>query len=88
MRQPVAVADPNQFEICGNCVTLTADVTGSSWATGFWSAKDVILESYDDLHNPTANVCINPLSSFGDSAQVEVEFLWVVKTQKQMDVLR
>ena len=78
-RQPVAVADPNQFEICGNCVTLTADVTGSSWATGFWSAKDVILESYDDLHNPTANVCINPLSSFGDSAQVEVEFLWVVK---------
>ncbi|MCK9256281.1 MAG: hypothetical protein M0P36_10910, partial [Bacteroidales bacterium] len=79
-RQPVASVGPvDQAEVCGNCFTFAADTVGSGWATGFWSAKDIILESYDDLHKPNANICINPLGSFGDSARVEVEFLWVMK---------
>ncbi|NCC88157.1 MAG: hypothetical protein EOM05_09890, partial [Clostridia bacterium] len=79
-RQPVAsVGGIDEAEVCGNCFTFNADISGSEWATGFWTAKDIIGEWTDNINNtPDASFCINPLGSFGDSASVDVQFMWVM----------
>ncbi|MDD3859194.1 MAG: gliding motility-associated C-terminal domain-containing protein, partial [Bacteroidales bacterium] len=78
-RQPVAsVGAEDMAEVCGNCFEFHADTVGSGWATGFWIAKDIIVSEYDDLTIPNANICIDPISSYGDTAFVEVQFLWVM----------
>jgi gliding motility-associated-like protein len=78
-RQPVAsVGAIDEAEICGNCFTFNADTVGSGWATGYWIAKDISGEWQTLSSLPNAEYCINPLGSFGDSAHVEVPFLWVM----------
>jgi gliding motility-associated-like protein len=79
-KQPVASVGANDAaEICGNCISLNADTTGSGWASGRWVAKDIIAWFEDDNpYIPDASVCIDPLGTFGDTAHVEVEFLWIM----------
>ncbi|MDD2385680.1 MAG: gliding motility-associated C-terminal domain-containing protein [Bacteroidales bacterium] len=78
-KKPIAsVGSTNESEICGTCVQLAADVTGSEWATGFWIGKDVFCE-FDDVYLPNAVVCIDSLGSFGDTAYVRVPFIWAMK---------
>jgi gliding motility-associated-like protein len=80
-KQPVAsVGASDQDEVCGNCFTFNADTTGSGWATGRWVAKDIIAWfPNEDSHLPDATICIDSLGSFGDSAHVEAQFLWVMR---------
>jgi len=80
-RQPIASVGPyDEQEICGNCVSFEADTTGSGWAEGTWIAKDVLGEWVDDNPNiPDASFCIDSLASYGDTAHVEVQFLWVMR---------
>ena len=77
-KQPVAsVGAIDEDEACGNCVSLNADTVGSGWASGRWIAKDIIAW-FDNPNIPNATVCIDSLGSFGDSAHVTTQFLWVL----------
>ena len=80
-RQPIASVGPiDEAEVCGNCFTFEADITGSDWANGTWIAKDIIGDWTDGIQTiPDASFCIDPLGSFGDSASVDVQFLWVMR---------
>ncbi|MDD2636791.1 MAG: hypothetical protein PHW82_14965, partial [Bacteroidales bacterium] len=79
-RQPMAsVGAIDEAEICGLCHTFNADTTGSGWASGKWIARGVNGEWTDEIQSiPNAHFCINPLGSFGDTASVEAQFLWVM----------
>jgi hypothetical protein len=78
-REPVAsVGAVNNAEICSNCFTFTADTTGSGWAFGSWISAGIIA-TFDDNTLPNAQVCIDPLGSFGDSAYVETNFIWAMR---------
>ncbi len=80
-RQPVAgVGSSDATELCGSCNQFAADTTGSGWAFGTWIAKDIIGEWDDsDPTLPNATYCIDSLGSYGDTAQVTVDFLWVMR---------
>jgi gliding motility-associated-like protein len=79
-RQPIASVGPyDQAEECGNCFTFSADTIGSGWATGYWIAKEIIGDwDGDNPGIPNASFCIDPLGSFGNTASVQVQFLWVM----------
>ncbi|MDA3910052.1 MAG: PKD domain-containing protein, partial [Bacteroidales bacterium] len=74
------VGDDNYDEVCGNTYTFHADTTGTGWANMYWMVKEGISYSFDDASIPNATVTINPLSSFGDSAYVQIPFQWVVSS--------
>jgi gliding motility-associated-like protein len=74
------VGNDNNDEVCGNTYTFDADTTGTGWATMYWMGKENISYTFDDNTIPNANVTINPLTSFGDSAHVTVPFQWVVSS--------
>ncbi|MDD4217037.1 MAG: hypothetical protein PHZ24_06860, partial [Bacteroidales bacterium] len=80
-RQPIAsVGAIDEAEICGMCVTFDADTVGSGWATGSWIAKGVSGQWTDGIYtNPNSSFCINPLGSFGDTASIDVQFLWIMR---------
>jgi len=85
-KKPVAsIGAINEAELCGSCIQLAADTTGSSWATGNWIAKDILAE-FDDITLPNANVCIDSLGSFGDTAYVRTAFVWAMKNTGCTDV--
>jgi len=71
------VGDDNYDEVCGNTYTFDADTTGTGWANMYWVGKEGINYTFDDASLPDASVTINPLSSYGDSAYVQVPFQWV-----------
>jgi len=78
-REPFAsVGASNSAEICGNCFTFEADTVGNGWATGTWISPNLIA-SFDNQHIPDAEVCIDPLGSFGDSAYVKAPFIWAMR---------
>jgi len=78
-KQPIASVGPvNEAEICGSCIQLAADTTGSGWAYGTWLGKDIICD-FDDPELHEAIVCIDSLGSYGDTAYVRTPFLWVMK---------
>jgi gliding motility-associated-like protein len=78
-REPIAsVGASNSAEICGNCFTFSADTTGSSWATGTWISPE-LLATFDDPNIPDAEICIDPLGSYGDSAYVQSPFIWAMR---------
>ncbi|MDD4235216.1 MAG: hypothetical protein PHF99_04300, partial [Bacteroidales bacterium] len=75
------VGTDNQGQACGNQFTFSADTTGTGWANGFWAGKDILpvspeAELFDDETDPFATVTIDSLASYGDSAYVEVTFIW------------
>ncbi|MEA1873804.1 MAG: hypothetical protein U9N51_05170, partial [Bacteroidota bacterium] len=74
------VGDDNYDEVCGNTYTFNADTTGTGWANMYWMGKEGINFAFDDASLPDATVTINPLSSYGDSAYVEIPFQWVVSS--------
>ena len=77
-REPSAsVGADNHAQICGSSFTLAADTLGSGWAFGTWIAGRVNAE-FDDINSPYATATVDSLGSFGDSAHVEVPFLWVM----------
>ena len=78
-REPVASVGPEDAaEICGSCFTFNADTTGSGWAIGTWISPNVIA-TFDDENIPDAEVCIDPLGSYGDSAYVSAPFIWAMR---------
>ncbi|HOE05007.1 MAG TPA: proprotein convertase P-domain-containing protein, partial [Bacteroidales bacterium] len=77
-REPSAsVGQDDHDQVCGDMYTFAADTLGSGWAFGTWVAKDIIC-TFDDINSPNATVDIDELGSFGDTAHVEVQFLWVM----------
>jgi gliding motility-associated-like protein len=85
-KQPIAsVGASDEAEICGNCFTFNADITGSEWAIGSWIGKDII-STFDDISLPNATVCIDPLGSYGDTAYVRTSFLWTMTNYGCTDI--
>jgi len=81
-REPLANVGPsNQREICGNCVTFEADLTGSEWATEyFWIPKvNGEFTNPEGASSPTATFCVDVPAAFGDSAYIDTQFYWAVK---------
>ncbi|NLA24428.1 MAG: gliding motility-associated C-terminal domain-containing protein [Bacteroidales bacterium] len=77
-REPSAsIGVDNHAQVCGYSYTFNADTLGSEWANGTWIAPNIIAQ-FDDITSPNAFVTIDSLGSFGDSAHVQVSFLWTM----------
>jgi hypothetical protein len=87
-RQPNAsVGTVNQLEVCGNCVSLNADTTGSGWAYGIWISQDLNGSWEGGIPNhPDASFCADPFGSYGDTAYVTTSFLWVMANYGCSDI--
>jgi len=83
LREPLANVGPNTSqEICGNCVTFAADLTGSEWATEhYWIPKlnQGGFTNPEGSSSPTATFCAVVPAAFGDTAYIETQFYWAVK---------
>ena len=81
-------------EICGNVYEFSADVTGMTYDEATWGT-DLLVATYDDAHNPEAEVSIPntgsmpgaPISgSFGDTSHVAVPFVWQIEYMRCVDI--
>jgi|GEM_PF-1054772 len=74
-------------EICGNCIQLNADMTGSEWAQGTWIPLNIIGSfTQNDANSPQATYCINEYGSYGDTAYVRIPFIWALRNYACMSV--
>ncbi len=87
-RQPNAnVGTVNQLEVCGNCVSLDADTTGSGWAYGIWISQGLNGSWEGGIPNqPDAAFCADPIGSYGDTAYVTGRFLWLMTNYGCRDI--
>jgi len=77
-RAPNTVVTYDESEICGNTIQLSADTTGSGWATGWWIDKTG-LASFENYQSPNTMVQIETPVSFGDAGYVKIPFVWVMR---------
>ncbi|MDD2386370.1 MAG: hypothetical protein PHP52_06260, partial [Bacteroidales bacterium] len=78
-KKPIASVGPvDESEICGNCNTFNADITGSEGALGSWVNAKGLHGTWNNSGLPNATFCIDSVSNFGDTAQVRAPFLWIM----------
>lgn len=68
------VVDPIA-EVCGDSYTFDADTTGYGWATGTWiSPNENAIFNNENIPDATVEIISNQI--FGDSAYVNLPFVW------------
>ena len=80
-KTPIAsVGASNEAEICGNCVTFAADLTGSEGYDHYWIPKvNGSFTNPEGATAPNATYCADVPAAFGDTAYIRTQFLWAVR---------